>query len=234
MKAHVLQHVPFEGIGSIAAWLEGQKAEVSYTRFFEAAPLPSLDAVELIIVMGGPMSANDEDRLTWLKSEKQFIRDAIVRDISVLGVCLGAQMIASTLGARVYRSPVKEIGWFPVRAVPAPEGSFRFPEECMAFHWHAETFDLPQGARHLARSSGCENQAFQIKQNVIGLQFHLETTRNNMLALVENCREELVPGPYIQSEDALRAVPNASYQAINTLMGDILSYLTLANDGVGQ
>lgn len=233
MKAHVLQHVPFEGLGSIDAWLTGRKAEVSRTRFFQADPLPALDAIDIIIVMGGPMSVNDEDRLPWLKPEKQFIRDAIAGDVSVLGICLGAQLIASAMGRPVYRNPVKEIGWFPVLAVPAREGNFRFPQECMAFHWHGETFDLPEGAVQLARSSGCKNQAFQLRQNIIGLQFHLETTRDSMLALVENCRDELVPGPFVQSEEELRSVPEARYQSMNALMGNVLEYLTRVNNHPG-
>lgn len=226
IKAHVLQHVPFEGLGSIEGWLQASGAAIGYTRFFEDDPLPSLDTTDLIIVMGGPMSANDEGNLPWLRAEKQFIRDAIARDISVLGVCLGAQLIASAMGARVYRNHTKEIGWFSVRAVSAVGKCFRFPQQSMAFHWHGETFDLPQGTVHLARSIACEHQAFQLKNNVIGLQFHLETTRESMLALIENCRDELNPGPYIQNEEVLQATPDSSYQAISTLMSDVLRYLT--------
>jgi GMP synthase-like glutamine amidotransferase len=231
MKIHVLQHVPFEGIGSIAAWLETREASVSYTRFYRDDQLPPPDSIDMVIVMGGPMSVNDEDKLPWLKPEKQFIRDAIASDIPVLGLCLGAQLIANALGAPVYPNRVKEIGWFPVQAVGASEGSFRFPQEFLTFHWHGETFDLPDNAVHLARSSNCANQAFQLKQNVIGLQFHLETTREGALAMVENCGNELVPGPGIQSKGELLAVPGGAYQAINLLMSDVLAYLVRVNDG---
>lgn len=230
MKAHILQHVPFERPGSIATWLEAREAEVGYTRFFADDPLPPLEAIDLIIVMGGPMSANDEDRLPWLRPEKQFVHDAIARDISVLGVCLGAQIIASAMGARVYGNPVKEIGWLPVQAIPSPGETFHLPQEFLAFHWHGDTFDLPQDAVHLARSSSCENQAFQLKRNVIGLQFHLETTRDSMLALVDNGREELVPAPTIQTEGEMHAVPDALYKVINTLMGEVLAYLISPED----
>jgi GMP synthase-like glutamine amidotransferase len=226
MKVHVLQHVPFEDLGSIARWLEARGAQITYTRFFENYRLPALSTIDMIIAMGGPMSVNDEIQLPWLKPEKQFIRDAVVRGVPVLGVCLGAQLIASAMGARIYRSPVQEIGWFPIQAVPTPEGIYRFSQECVVFHWHGETFDLPEGAVRLAKSDGCENQAFQLKQNVIGLQFHLETTPDSARAILENCRDDLVPGPYVQSEAQLRAVPAASYQAINALMNDILSHLT--------
>ena len=225
MRVHVLQHVPFEGLGSIDPWLEERGATISYTRFFEDPHLPHLDAIDMIIAMGGPMSANDESRFPWLKPEKQFVHDAAVQGISVLGVCLGAQLIASAMGARVYRNPAKEIGWFPIRAVPIPEGSFCFPQECVVFHWHGETFDLPAGAVRLAESDACKNQAFQFRHNVIGLQFHLEVTPESASAMLETCRDDLVPGPYVQSEIELQAVPISSYQAINATMNKVMSYL---------
>src|SRR5512136_1520357 len=107
MKVHVLQHLPFEDLGNIAPDLKARGAQVSYTHFFENPQLPPLDGFDLIIIMGGSMSVNDEEQLPWLKPEKQFIRDAIKRDIGILGVCLGAQLIASALGARVYRNSQK-------------------------------------------------------------------------------------------------------------------------------
>jgi GMP synthase-like glutamine amidotransferase len=228
MNIHVLQHVAFEGLGSIADWIEARQATLSYTRFFEAPDLPALDSIDMIIILGGPMSVNDEDLLPWLAPEKQFICDAIARKIPILGICLGSQLIASAMGARVYPNPVKEIGWFPVKAVPAPPGNLRLSQECLAFHWHGETFDLPEQAVHLAKSDGCENQAFQLNRNVIGLQFHLETTLQSVSALLENCRDEIVDGPYIQSDKELRSVPLSSYRTIHAAMNEILSYLAEA------
>ncbi len=225
MKVHVLQHIPFEGLGSIAPWLESREASISYTRFYEQAELPALNSLDMIIIMGGPMSVNDEGKLAWLVEEKQFIRNAIDRGIPLLGICLGAQLIAGAMGARVFRNPVKEIGWFPIRAVPAPAGSFSLPKECVVFHWHGETFDLPAGAVRLAESNVCKNQAFQLHRNVIGLQFHLETTIESAAALIDHCRDELVPGAYIHSEAELRAVSPSSYLAINAVMDGVLSYL---------
>jgi GMP synthase-like glutamine amidotransferase len=225
MRVHVLQHVSFEGLGSIASWLDARQARMSYTRFFEAPTLPTLDSIDMIIIMGGPMSVNDDDKFPWLVQEKQFIRDAVVRGTRILGICLGAQLIAGAMGARVYRNPIKEIGWFPVRAVSIPAGNLRLPHECTAFHWHGETFNLPAGAVHLAVSDGCENQAFQLGRNVIGLQFHLETTIESAAALLDNCRGDLVSGPSIQNEMTLRSIPLSSYQAINAVMNDVLSYL---------
>jgi GMP synthase-like glutamine amidotransferase len=226
MKVQVFQHVQFEGLGCIEPWLQARGAQIGYTRFFQGDTLPAVDSIDMIIAMGGPMSVNDEEELPWLKQEKQFIQDAITRGVPVLGVCLGAQLIASALGARVYRNPLKEIGWFSIQAVPTAEPVFQFPSECLVFHWHGETFDLPKGAVRLARSDGCENQAFQLRSNVIGLQFHLEATPKSAIAILETCRDELILGPFVQCEaDLLSVSPNA-YKAINALMSDVLSYLT--------
>ena len=132
---------------------------------------------------------------------------------------------SACLGARVRAGPVKEIGWYPIHAVPTCAEHFPFPPECTVFHWHGETFDVAEHALRLARSAGCENQAFQWNHNVIALQFHLETTPESAAALIDNCRRELIPGPYVQSEAELRAVPAERYAAINALMNNVLAYL---------
>ena len=226
MHVHVLQHVPFEGLGSIEPWLSRRRAHVTRTRFFESAQLPPLTDIDLIIALGGPMSANDELQLPWLLDEKHFIATAIENNKAVLGICLGAQLIASALGARVYPGREKEIGWFPVFAEPAVSGTFTFPEDTEVFHWHGETFDLPNGAVHLASSAACQNQAFQVGARVIGLQFHLETTPESAESMISHCASELLAQQrYIQSEPALRTVPAFAYTGINSLMTDILEYL---------
>jgi GMP synthase-like glutamine amidotransferase len=173
------------------------------------------------------MSVNDEQMFPWLVHEKRFIGDVIARGKPVLGICLGAQMIANVLGSKVYPNPEKEIGWFPIQSTPTtgPHNVFRFSDQCMVFHWHGETFDLPQGATRLAKSAACRNQAFQFGANVIGLQFHLETTPASARELVANCRDELVPAKYVQSEASILAVPAEHYRAINTLMDEVLSFL---------
>ena len=226
MRVQVLEHVSFEGVGSIEGWLRARGADVRYTRFHEAEhALPDARGLDLVIAMGGPMSVNDEATLPWLKAEKQFLRDAIGAGVAVLGVCLGAQLVASALGARVQRNARKEIGWFDVRATPAPD-AFRFPDRLLAFHWHGETFELPPGARRLASSDACLNQAFQLGTNVVGVQFHLETTPQSLDAMIGADRRELVEAAFVQSEAALRAVPASAYRRINEVMVELLDYLT--------
>lgn len=229
MHAHYFQHVPFEGLGCMEAWLQEAGYEISVTRWYAGERAPDPVEIDLLIAMGGPMSVNDEASFPWLREEKDFIRRWVEADRSLLGVCLGAQLIASALGARVYPNPVKEIGWFPVTAVnPVGGTAFRFPSEQRVFHWHGETFDLPAGAIHLARSAGCEHQAFQVGRRVIGLQFHLETTPGTAAALIANCRNELVPDRYVQDETMLLDEPQESYRAINALMARLLAYITIS------
>jgi len=170
MHAHYLQHVPFEMLGIIEPWLKAEGYEITSTRFYESTLIPDRNEVDFLIIMGGPMSVNDESEFPWRVDEKQYVRSCVEKEKTVLGICLGAQLIASSMGARAYPNPVKEIGWFPVEGMPAPDGrAFYFPPSLEVFHWHGETLDLPSGAYHLANSEGCENQAFQLGRSAIGI-----------------------------------------------------------------
>ncbi len=226
MRAHSLQHVPFEGLGSIEAWLEDAGYEITSTQFYDSQELPDVEDIDLLVVMGGPMSVNDEHDYPWLIEEKKFIKSVIDAGKPTLGICLGAQLIAKSMGAGVFSNPVKEIGWFPIQAAKSESGGvFQFPKEIEVFHWHGETFSLPPGSVQIAESRGCKNQAFQIGANVIGLQFHLETTPSSARALVENCRDELVDGEYIQTEAEILSADQERYSSINDLIANILEYL---------
>ena len=230
MRAHYFQHVPFEGLGSIGPWLKTAGYEVTKTRFFKSAALPDINEIDLLVVMGGPMSVNDENAFSWLAQEKRFIHDFITKGKPVLGICLGAQLVASAMGAVVYRNTVKEIGWFPIQGVSTTGSSnFSFPSSLEVFHWHGETFDLPAGATLLARSEGCENQAFQLGRSVIGLQFHLETTPESIREIVSNCRDELVSSQYIQTQEEILSAKSEKFESINLIMSDVLAYLQQSN-----
>lgn len=226
MRAHYLQHVPFEGLGSITPWLESAGYKITATKFYKSTQIPNPEQFDLLIVMGGPMSVNDEDRFPWLRTEKHLIRQAINCGKAVLGICLGAQLIASALGETVYPNRRKEIGWFPVEGLPQQnESVFCFPPSIEVFHWHGDTFDLPDGAVLLAKSEACQNQAFQLGQKVIGLQFHLETTPELAKAIVTNCREELLPSKFVQPEAMILDQAPDKYRATNDLMVKILCFL---------
>jgi GMP synthase-like glutamine amidotransferase len=224
LKAHILQHVPFEGPGAIQPWLEKRGISLSFTRLYRGDKLPEPEGIELLVVMGGPMSVNDEALHPWLAAEKRFIREAVLGEARVLGVCLGAQLIASALDAWVHANKEKEIGWFPITAVPAP-GCFRFPRQCTVFHWHGETFDLPDGAVRLAESPACANQAFQIGKRVIGLQFHLETTPEGVRAMIGNCGSDIVPAQWVQTAEEMREAAERRHAPAHAVMGSLLRYL---------
>ncbi len=208
MRAHFFQHEHFEDPAAIRDWLEQNDFSITATKFYEKYRKPVLDNVDWLIIMGGPMGVYDEAKYPWLKDEKKWIAEAIQKNKVVLGICLGAQLIASALDAKVYPNKLKEIGWFPVYKTEAAKKQplFKdFPQEITVFHWHGDTFDLPVGAVHLAESEGCKNQAFLYKNKVLGLQFHLEATEKLVADLIDNCRNELVSQKYIQNIHQLKA-----------------------------
>ncbi|MBN2320380.1 MAG: type 1 glutamine amidotransferase [Acidobacteria bacterium] len=206
MNIHWFQHVPFEGLGCIEIWSERHKHRLSVTRFHQQDPLPTMETFDWLIVMGGPMNIYEEVKYPWLPMERDFIKKSIENKKVVIGICLGAQLIADALGSKVYPGRHKEIGWYPVRKTNEAGTSqvFRdFPPEMDVFHWHGDTFDLPAGCAHIAESEACPNQAFINEERVIGLQFHIEMTSRGAEKIVSNCREEIVTAPYIQNAEEI-------------------------------
>jgi GMP synthase-like glutamine amidotransferase len=230
MRAHWIQHVPYEGLGYLESWLAEHAAEVSCTRVFADEPLPPAAMVDLLVILGGPMSVNDETALPWLVAEKTFIAQVIEAGIPTLGICLGAQLIASALGAAVGPSREREVGWWPVEAVPSmaasrPDDLFPFPERVTCLQWHGETFALPAGAVHLALSAGCEHQAMQIGRRAIGLQFHPEATPQWVAAVLAHSPDALRPGPYVMAENELTMDTGQRCQAGNLLLHNLLEFI---------
>jgi GMP synthase-like glutamine amidotransferase len=176
-SALVIRHVPFEGLGRLEQALSRAGVMPGYFDIGQPIEPSEVEASSALILMGGPMSANDPE--PWVRNELAAIENALARSRPVLGICLGAQLLAKALGARVYRNHAREIGWFAIEWTPlAAEDplfhDFRAPET--VFHWHGETFDLPAGSAWLARSELCAHQAFRYGANAYGLQFHLEVT----------------------------------------------------------
>lgn len=229
MNLHCFQHVPFEGLGSIEPWARAAGHRLTTTRCYAGDSLPHLGQFDGLIVMGGPMSVHDEAQYPWLAGEKRLIGQAINSGKIVLGICLGAQLIAAVLGARVYRNRQKEIGWFPVWKT-AEAGSAAMagalPSRMEGFHWHGETFDRPPGTIHLARSEACENQAFAYGARVLALQFHLETTLESARTLIEHCGDELVAGPTIQTAGQMLG-DAGRFRGINETMCRLLDTVVL-------
>lgn len=227
MNVHYLQHVAFEGLGSIEDWVRRGGHTLGATHFYRGDPLPAVDAVDLLVVMGGPMNIYEEADYPWLVDEKRFIERAITAGRRVLGICLGAQLVADVLGARVYANAEKEIGWFPVEKTESAAASSlfaAFPAQLDVFHWHGDTFDIPAGAARVARSAGCANQAFVYDERIVGLQFHLETTPDSARQIIAHGAEDLIDGRDIQTPQAM-LVDGRRFGTINRVMHDLLDRL---------
>lgn len=225
MNVHYLQHVPFEGLGSIEDWVRRRGHSLGATHFYRGDSPPGVHAVDLLVVMGGPMNIYEEADYPWLAQEKRFIERAIDAGRRVLGICLGAQLVADVLGAKVCRNADKEIGWHPVeKTEPALELFSAFPQRTEVFHWHGDTFDIPAGAKHAARSAGCANQAFVYDERVVGLQFHLEMTPSGARQIIAHSASDLVEGRYIQTPREMLA-DTSRFDAVNHLMQDLLDRL---------
>lgn len=226
MRAHYLQHAPFETPGAIEGWLRGQGYGITSTHLYVDDLLPQLNEIDLLIIMGGPMSVNDEAGYPWLVEEKAFIRSVIDAGIPVLGICLGAQLIADAMGGRVYANSQQEIGWYPVRALERERADvFALPDTTTVLHWHGETFELPAGAVRLASSDICQNQAFQLGDRVIGLQFHLEADRQVLDGFVSACADDLQPADHVQSAEQILAVSDEVLKNNHSILGDLMTYL---------
>jgi GMP synthase-like glutamine amidotransferase len=204
MRVHVVQHVPFEGPGLIAEWAAEQDHDLDITSAI-AEDFPPPEDVDLLVIMGGPMDADDEITSPWLTPEKRFIAQTIAAGKLVLGICLGAQIIAEVIGGRVMRASEPEIGWYSVRLTEdgASEPLFdRWPDEVIVGHWHSDTFDLPLGLAPALSSELTPNQAFVFDSRVVGLQFHLEWDEETLDALIRESSDDLGDGgSAVMSED---------------------------------
>jgi GMP synthase-like glutamine amidotransferase len=227
MRVHHLQHVPFEALGSMESYLRSRGHRLTSTHLYLGQPLPDPEAFDWLIVMGGPMGVHDTSLFPWLNAEKEFLAQAMQHGKTVLGICLGAQLIADVLGARVSKNKYREIGWFPI--IPAAQAADTLLAETLprpfeAFHWHGDTFELPAGATLLASSEACRNQGFIADNHIVALQFHLETTMEAARMLLDHCRNELDGSPFVQKEAELLA-GTAKFDAINQVMGKVLEAL---------
>ena len=228
MRFHLLQHVAFEGPAAIQDWIDRNGHTLTTTKYYQGDPLPNQDEFDFLIVMGGPMGVEDIEQYPWLVPEREFIQQSIEAGKHILGICLGAQLIARACGAEVFKNNQREIGWFKIaidkQNLPAVMRDV-FPASAEVFHWHGDTFEIPRGACHFATSEACSNQGFILNEKVIGLQFHIETTEESAALLIKNCGNELDGSTYVQSEAEILADSNR-FKQINQLLFRMLESIT--------
>lgn len=229
LKIHCLMHVPYEGPAVIADWAAGKKHQLYFTRFYDNDPLPDPAEPSMLVIMGGPMNVFDYHVHPWMQEEIEWVGEFIHAGRPALGICLGAQVIAACLDAEVFPGNQKEIGWHSVEFLPAL-GDYRIwkdlPGTRKVFHWHGDTFHIPRGATRIASSKAFPNQGFIYRSNVLALQFHLESTPRSVRDLVENCRLDLVPGPFVQTEQEILG-ETRHFQSNQLLMFQLLDYLSV-------
>lgn len=218
METYIFQHVAFEGPGAILPYLESKGYHVHLVKLYAGDSVPSSLDVDFAVLMGGPMSALEEDKYPFMVEEKQLCRELFAADKPVLGVCLGAQIMANAFFAPIRQNPEKEIGFYPV--------TFENGFTVNAFHWHGETFDIPEYAESIAYSEACRNQGFKMGRS-LGLQFHLETTAESLNSLLENCAEELeaalsAKAKYVQSKSQILETAKTALPELNAAMTELL------------
>jgi len=225
---HYIEHVPFEPPGSILNWAQNKSMDISATKLYQAADFPDPDSIDFLVIMGGPMNIYEYQKYDWLKPEKTFIKSCLEKGKSILGVCLGSQLLADCLGSRVYENKYREIGWFPVEfsdevlSKALPDG---FLKSTTSFHWHGETYDLPEGAVQLGSSEATRNQGFLYGDNVLAMQFHLEVNDHMVSDLIRNGGDDLSrEGDFIQDPGMLES-NNWPWEENNLLLDKILDRL---------
>jgi len=230
---HALYHAPTETLGLIKTCLDKRGMDVAEHHLYEGCRVPPFThEIEALIVMGGPMNVNETHLYSFLDTEMELIKQATLAGRPVLGICLGAQLIAKALGSRVYPNSVREVGWHPIELLSVARKDRLLSEAPQTFdvlHWHGDTFDLPAGAVHLAKSHNCVHQAFRWGPLAWGLQFHLEVTPEMAEAWVQG--EESVsyirgageePGAIVEKAPAIFSTLQPIAEQIFSLFLDIV------------
>ncbi len=223
MRLLVLQHDPLDGPGALLEWAEIRGHSLALCLICKGEPLPKLDSFDLLVSLGGPMGAYEEEKYGWLIVEKEYLRAALAAGKKILGLCLGCQLLADALGGKAFRHSCKEFGWQPIEPTEAGENIFgmeahkeshvprlRVHKEgsFLAFQWHGDTYSLPPQAVQLARNEACEQQAFAIGRQVIGLQFHLEWTEGMAREALAEEGVAPPPSPFVQTPEQILSDPS--------------------------
>jgi len=206
MHLHYFQHNHFEDLGFIGDWAKNNNFTTSITRFDLNPELPALQDFDWLVIMGGAMGVHDSDQYPWISEEIGFINEAIHSGKIVIGICLGSQMIASALGAKVYTNSEPEMGFWPISfsQEAQQDNVFRhFPNNFDVMHFHFDTYTLPEGAILIASSTVTPVQAFRYGNNVFALQFHSELTELNLPVFIRELETEIIPGPRVQNSSEM-------------------------------
>jgi GMP synthase (glutamine-hydrolysing) len=218
-------HHPVEGLGTIANALKRATVAPQYIRSFEGQSVPrEIGDAAGLIVMGGPQSVYERARFPYLHKEMRLIEDAMERSKPVLGICLGSQLLAATLGAKVYPGRQKEIGWHRIDLTDSASKDALFsgePSSLVGFHWHGDIFDLPRGATLVASSALTAHQAFRYGKNAYGLLFHLEVTLPQINTMVATFADELQSAGLNGS--AIKLNSHAHLPALQEIGGDVFA-----------
>ncbi len=225
MRIHIFEHADFESPGNIIDIAKDKKYNITYTRFYEDFLLPNIDDFDLLIIMGAPMSVNEESEYPWLIEEKKYIRKVIENEKKVLGICFGSQIIADVLGANVYKNNHTEIGWYNIYKDQNNKSSFlsNFANEILTFHWHGDTYNLPEGSLPIFSSQATKYQGFTFKQNVVALQFHWEVKKENISSFIKNTNNQTYTGSFTQKPKDMIECSDSCKSNIK-LMEKVLAY----------
>jgi GMP synthase-like glutamine amidotransferase len=228
MNALVIKHIDVEGPGLIEHCLKQGKIPYRILNLMSSVRFPRLEGITHIVLLGGPMNVNEEGRYPFLREEDLFIKEAIQRGKAILGICLGAQLIAKALGAKVFKAPVKEIGWYDVSLTKIGSQDPLFsdlPKTFSVFQWHEDTFEIPKSGKLIATSSPVSHQAFRYGEKVYGLQFHLEVTEEMIREWVETYEDEF-KGPQASPPSSRVEIMNETEIKIETYIRRGISFLT--------
>jgi GMP synthase (glutamine-hydrolysing) len=233
VKTVCLQHVAAEGPAEIATWAKARGHELETVRLYEPGHSHPSEP-DFLVIMGGPMNVYEDDTYPFLGPERRYIASAIDDGALVLGVCLGAQLLADVMGGTVHPGEHVEIGWYPVSRTPDGDACpvmGRLPEVVEVIHWHGDTFEVPPSAARTYSSEACPNQSFSYDGGrVIGLQFHLEQSPESLQGMIDAFGDDLVDGPWIQhAEEVVRA--RESFRELNEHLFTMLDAMSAVRTG---
>jgi len=220
----VFQHAPTEGPGTIASWLSLQGASLEPVEWWKPeASSCDPSRFDACVVLGGAMNIYQHRDYPWLVAEKQKISRFLETGTPVLGICLGAQLLADCLGAKVTQNPFQEIGWWPLRFSDAARTLFPdLPQEQTLFHWHGDSFSLPDGASRLASSDACPEQGFLYKNTTLALQFHPEVTPEMLPSFCGEDETSKPSGPWVQTNESILSLSPSLCPPLSPLLDSLL------------